>query len=277
MKPRNSRFLSASTKLSFLLMALVLGIATPALAAPGPTPAPTPGTGGVSDEDKAKARVLFKQGIGKFDEGYYQAALSLFSKALALYPNPKIHTRIALCHKWLGSNLKALEHYEKFLKTVPKMPDKPKDRVLYIKVKTEVKNLRNLISQLQIDIRGPTGAEVRINGRLLGTAPLSRLIRLKPGAVNITTISKGFYTFKRDLKLFPSQTQTVKIKMIKIKTKTKIIIRPAKPVWKRWWFWTAIGVVVAGTTGLAVGLTVTSTERPLNGIPVLHDALNVRW
>ncbi len=279
MKPRYSRTWSALLWPTLVLIALVLGITTPALAAPGPADAPAaaPEAGGVSEADKAKARVLFKQGIGKFDEGYYQAALSLFTKALALYPNPKIHTRIALCHKWLGNNLKALEHYEMFLKAVPKMPDKPRDRVLYIKVKTEVKNLRSLISQLQIDIPGPSGAEVRINGKLLGTAPLSRLIRLKPGAVNITTIAKGFYTFKRDLKLFPSQTQAVKIKMIKIKTKTKIIIQPAKPVWKRWWFWTAIGVVVAGTTGLAVGLTVTSNERPLNGIPVLHDALNVRW
>jgi PEGA domain len=275
MKPSKSRFWSAAVTSALLLITFVFGFGTPALAAPGAAPAVAPEGRAVSDADKAKARVLFKQGIGKFDDGYYQGALSLFFKALALYPNPKIHTRIAQCHKWLGNNLKALEHYELYLKSVPKMPTKPRNRVLYIKIKTEVKNLRSLISQVQIDITGPAGAEVRINGQLVGAAPLSRLIRLKPGAVNITAISKGFYTFKRDLKLFPSQTQTVKIKMIKIKT--KIIIKAAKPVWKRWWFWTAIGVVVAGTTGLAVGLTVSSTERPLNGIPVLHDALNVRW
>lgn len=269
MRHHNPLFRSARPGL--LVIALALGITTPALAAPAP------GTGSVSAEDKDKARVLFKQGIGKFDEGYYQQALMLFTKALRLYPNPKIHTRIALCHKWLGNNLKALEHYEEYLKAVPRVPDKPGDRVLYLKVKTEVKNLRSLISQLRIAIAGPTGAEVRINGKLVGTAPLSRLIRIKPGAVNITVIAKGFYTFKRDLKLFPSQTQTVEITMIKIKTKTRIIIRPSKPVWKRWWFWTAIGAVVAGTTGLAVGLTVTSTERPLRGTPVLHDGLNVRW
>jgi hypothetical protein len=268
MRPRNSWF--RSVKPTLLFIALVLTIGAPARAAPS-------WAAGVSAEDKTKARVLFKQGIGKFDEGYYQAALSLFTKALTLYPNPKIHTRIALCHKWLGNNLMALEHYEKYLKAVPTLPDKAGDRVLYLKVKTEVKNLRSLISQLQIDITKPPGAEVRINGKLVGSAPLSRLIRLRPGAVNITVIAKGFYTFKRDLKLFPSQTQTVKITMVKIKQKTKIIIKSGKPVWKKWWFWTAIGVVVAGGTGLAVGLTVSSTERPLRGTPVNHDGLSVRW
>jgi len=267
MKPRFRWF--RSVRPTLLLIALALGVSAPALAAPA--------AGGVSAQDKAKARALFKQGIVQFDGGYYQQALTLFTQALALYPNPKIHTRIALCHKWLGNNLKALEHYEQYLKAVPQMPDKPGDRVLYLKVKTEVKNLQSLISQLQIDITEPPGAEVRINGRLVGTAPLSRLIRIKPGAVNITAITKGYYTFKRDLNLFPSQTQTVRITMLKIKTKTRIIIRPSKPVWKRWWFWTAIGVVVAGSTGLAVGLTVSSTERPLRGIPVNHDSLTVRW
>jgi len=271
MKPHNPW--SRPSRPVLLLMALALGTGGPALAGP----ATAPPTSAVSAKDKAKARVLFKQGIAKFDQGYYRQALALFTQALGLYPSPKIHTRIALCHKWLGNNLRALEHYEKYLEAVPGVPDKPRDRVLYLKVKTEVKNLRALISQVRIDLAQPTGAEVRINGKLVGTAPISRLIRLKPGAVNITAIAKGFYTFKRDLRVFPSQTATVKIKMIKIKTKTKIIIRRGKPVWKRWWFWTAIGVLVAGGTGLAVGLTVQTTERPLQGIPVNHDGLSVRF
>jgi tetratricopeptide (TPR) repeat protein len=254
-----------------LLVALTLGIGAPGLASPGPA------AGAVNPADKAKARVLFKQGITKFDEGYYREALALFTQALRLYPNPKIHTRIALCHKWLGNNLKALEHYEKYLEAVPQEPSQAGDRVLWAKVKAEVQKLLVLISQLRIELAAPAGAEVRLNGRLVGSAPLSRLIRLNPGAVNITAIAKGYYTFKRDLKLGPNQAQTVEITMIKIKVKTRVIIRSAKPVWKRWWFWTAIGALVAGGTGLAVGLTVQSTERALRGTPVLHDSLGVRW
>ncbi len=226
---------------------------------------------------KARAKVLFKEGIAKFDEGYYQQALALFVRALKIYPSPKIHTRIALCYKWLGNNLKALEHYERYLKSVPTRPVKARDRVLYRKVHAEVRNLRMLLAQLRVDISGPHGAEVMLNGKVLGTAPFSRTVRVAPGRINITAIAKGYHAFKRDISIARTQFRSIQITMIRIRVKTKVVVRSGTPVWKRWWFWTAIGVVVAGTTGMVVGFTTQPNERQLKGIPVVHDALNVRW
>jgi hypothetical protein len=220
---------------------------------------------------------LFKKGIEKFDGGYYRQAIKLFKQAYFHFPSPKIHTRIALCYKWLGNNLKALEHYERYLKLAKERDLAQKERVLIGKVKVEVKNLLLLLGQLRIEMKAPAGAEIRVNGKLLGTAPLSKLVRLPPGSVNVTAIKKGYYAFKRDLDLPAGKVTRVSITLVKIKPKV-VKVSVKTPVWKKWWFWTAVGVLAAGAAaGAGVGYYYGRPARELKGLPVNHDSLGARW
>ena len=73
---------------------------------------------------------------------------------------------------------------------------------------------------------------------------------------------------------------TLSITLIKIKPKVikKIIKIRAKPIYKRWWFWTAVGVLVAGgATALGVTFGIQDKARDLTGVPLRHDNLGLRW
>jgi len=196
-----------------------------------------------------KARALFRQGIQDFDGGDYTRAIERFKAAFKLYPSPKIHTRIALCYKWLSNQLKALEHYEIFLRLMPKHPAKPADARLRERVEQkEIPRLLAMVIQVRIEMTTPAGAEVRVNGRKVGISPLRTTVRLNPGPVAVTATRKGYYGFKRDLAIARGKSALVRIRLIKIKPKVirKIVKVPATPIYKRWWFWTAVGAVVAG-------------------------------
>ncbi len=264
-------------RMASTLCALLLALqATSALAAP--TPAASPPRRGA---DYQKARVLFKEGIKAFDDGYYNQAITKFKAALKLFPSPKIHTRIALCYKWLGNNLMALQHYEIFLKKAPKNPTKQRDIALRKRVVEKmIPQLLNVIGQLRVSIAKPEGAEVRINGKPIGVAPLNRLIRLNPGLIAVSASFKGYYGWKKDLVLKPKQTMKLPITLIKIKPKVikKVIKIKATPIYKRWWFWTAIGALVAGgVTALGVTLGIQDNPRDLSGTTLRHDSLRLRW
>ncbi len=265
------RFLSTVTCIGLVLtVAPVSGRAAPAPREEVRPPAKRPG-------GREVALPLFRKGIAKFDGGYYQDAIKLFKEAMFHFPSPKIHTRIALCYKWLGNNLKALEHYEAYLKEAKEKGLLEKERVLVGKVKVEVKNLLLLIGQLRIIAEKPAGAEIRVNGKLAGTSPLTRTLRIPPGNVNVTVIKKGYYTFKRDVDVRPGGVTKVAVTLLKIKPKV-VKIKVEVPYWKKWWFWTTVGVLAAGAaTGAGLGYVYGRPKRELTGTPINQDSLGVRW
>jgi hypothetical protein len=233
-----------------------------------------------AEKGKAAALPHFKKGIQLFNDGDYRKAIDAFEKAYALFPSPKIHVRIALCYKWLAQNLKALEYYERYLKETPEKPKDKATRLTRRKTEMEVKNLLKLVARIRVQMEAPQGAEVRLNGKLLGNAPLDKTARMEPGTATLVAMHKGYHPFQREVKIAANHKKHIKIKLIKIKPKvikkTKVIKSP--PIYKRWWFWTAIGALVAGgATGLGIGLGMREEKRELKGTPINQDAIGVRW
>lgn len=266
-----------------VLLAAALCWATSAHAAPPGEEAPreraaAPDPKGPQYQEALK---LFKQGIADFDGGYYTRAIEKFEAAQKLYPSPKIHTRIALCYKWLGNFLKALEHYELFLKEFPAKPESEADAQLRVQVeKTEIPRLLVTLAQVKLVMDGPPGAEIRINGRPVGVAPMDRMFRLEAGPIAISAAFKGYYEFKRDLNVARGKSAEVAITLLKIQPKVirKVITIRATPIYKRWWFWTVVGTVVAGgAAGLGAWLSLREIPRDPTGDRINHDGLTLRW
>jgi tetratricopeptide (TPR) repeat protein len=233
---------------------------------------------------KAAALPHFKKGIALFNDGNYRQAIDEFEKAYSIFPSPKIHLRIALCYKWLAQNLKALEYYEKFLEETPENPEDKSIRIVRKQTELEVRNLLKLVARVRMVMEGPKGAEVRINGELVGHAPLDKIKRLEPGKATVVALHKGYHPFRRELQVSSNQEAQVKIKLLEIKPKVikeqqvveKVIKEP--PIYKKWWFWTAIGTLVAGgATGLGVWLGTREEKRELEGTPVNQDGIGLRW
>jgi tetratricopeptide (TPR) repeat protein len=241
---------------------------------PAAAPAPTDKPGG-----REVALPLFREGKELFDTGYYLQALEKFKLALFHFPNPRIHTNIALCYKWLGQNLKALEHYELFLQQVPKDTTDATNAALRKQIEeVEVKALLRMVRSVRITMTEPPGAEIRVNGALAGLSPMDKVIRMNPGDVNITVILKGYYAFRKDLNLYTEPSAHVKVALVKIMPRVIKIKEKAVPIHKRWWFWTAIGVAVAGSTaGVLAKYGEIKRPRDLVGTPIYTDGFPVRW
>ncbi len=227
-----------------------------------------------------QAKVLFIAGIALFDRGHYIQAIAKFKAALTLVRRPKIFLRLALCYKWLGKTVTAIEHYRAFLKKFPKHPQKPKDQVLRKQVTMEIGNLLRLVAQVRIIMPKPAGATIRINGKLVGKAPISRSLLYSPETISVIASARGYYLFRKQLRLEANKRVTIKITLIKTKSKVvkKVIRIGPTPIYKRWWFWTVVGLAVTGgATGFGLYMGLKTTPREMTGIPLNHDSLGREW
>lgn len=258
-----------------LALVILLMAAPPAASAPGSAAASRPAA-------FREARKVFRQGIALFDAGDYRGAIEAFQRALVLYPSPKIHTRIALAYQWLGEPLKALEHCEIFLRAFPEQPKGAADVALRERTEKVAAELRRKIAYVTVVAEGPPGLDVRLDGRPLGAVPLRRVIRLMPGAHHVTATAGGHYPFQRDLRLAAGERVVVAVTLVKVTPKviTRVVVTGAaarpRPFYKQWWFWTAVGIVVAGATGATAWWLSRPELRDPTGLPLRYDALGWR-
>ncbi|MDY0001755.1 MAG: hypothetical protein RBU30_10700 [Polyangia bacterium] len=230
-------------------------------------------------QQRQKANKLFGEGKSLFDDGDFQGAIRKFKEAFIVYPSPVIHTRIAASYIWLGRPLNALEHYETFLRLSDSPSAKESTLRLREQVKGEVKKLLLKISQLRLILPGPPGAELRVNGAKVASAPHDGVLRLEAGRCSVIALANGYYPFRRDMKLEPGQSLDLRIKLIRVEPKVirqvKVIKDP--PVYHKWWFWTAIGALVAGGAS-ALGVVYGTRDNPRDptGILLFHDNLTRR-
>ncbi len=121
----------------------------------------------------------------------------------------------------------------------------------------------------------PAGASVLLNGVKIGVVPLS--VRLKPGKYKATVSLEGHETITdREVVVTAAGPNMASFDLAPIAKVPELpkeqpgdpdeLAASGSPFYKTWWFWTAIGVAVVGTTvGLAVGLS-GDDEAPASGV-----------
>ena len=102
---------------------------------------------------------------------------------------------------------------------------------------------RSTSSQLGI-ASDPVGASIAIDGHEIGTASPRVEIALPAGAHEVVAREDGYDDAKLALLLSPGATRDVTVPLSK-----------SRSVLTRWWFWSAVGVAVAGGVVLTYALT----------------------
>jgi hypothetical protein len=103
------------------------------------------------------------------------------------------------------------------------------------------------------------GALVRVDGADIGPTPTA--IRRPPGTHRFIVDKEGFVPYEATLNLRPGQSVALEAKLAEEKT----------PLTKRWWFWTAAGVIA---TGIGVGVYFAVRPAPTRPDP---DGGSVGW
>ena len=220
--------------------------------------------------DKARAAALLDQGNTLYDRADYKSALAKFKQAAALYPTPEIELNIGLTHERLRDLPAAATHFERFLNHVDRRADEARFRAIQQKLESIRKKLGTVSVVCKVK-----GAAVTVDGEPAGSTPLSHRLYVLPGRHELAVIGAGQKPFSKTLELVAGQHEVLKAKLQPLAAVKEpgtgaldLTPRPPpktgpRPFYKKWWFWTAVGVAVAGaTTAVVASQTGGSDELP---------------
>ncbi len=201
------------------------------------------------------AREAFDQGVVYFKAEQYQEAARSFRKAYELKPTWKLLFNIAQCEAALKRYGLAFESFESYLLEGGDEVTAARQEA----IRVELSRLRDLSGEL--DIQGPDGARVHVDGIERGTLPLVGTLRVAGGRHRITVIQDGKTIDERDIKL--SGRGVVAISVAEPSSRPEqgepaestatasLEKKPRKPL--RLWGWITAGTGAA--TAIAGGIT----------------------
>lgn len=228
------------------LFFLALLHATPAFAAdtarsPAGTTAPT--TVAATD----RARSLHIEGAKLYDEGKYEQAYVAFVAAWALKKHPQIAGNLADCEMKLGKYRDAADHYRFITRNVAG-DVKPEDQA---RAEGRLKEAQQKIAVVEIATTA-AGAEVSLDGTLLGKAPLPDALFLEPGQHTIEAHLDGYASAIQKIDATAGSSRTVRLEMTSSSggPKPPVVSTGPSPV-----LIIVSGVLAAGGIAAGIGFT----------------------
>jgi hypothetical protein len=234
----------------------------------------------------AQSDDLMKQGLAERRKSHDREALDLFKRAYELDHSARAMAQIGLAEQALGSWADAETHLDAALAQRDDSWIRKNESVLRRSKEAVAAHLGSL------ELWGtPEGAQVVVNDSPVGTLPLAGALRVPVGTVAVTVRADGYVEASRVLDITAGTITRERFALARKSAPTvtlggtaggdataggkgqpqvDLTARPTEPddqsqphpVWKRWWFWTAVGAVVA-----AGALTAFLVTRPKGGCP----------
>jgi len=248
------------TKVSLSLLVVCFTTAATAAAAPGE---PSVTVQSTSDgQAKARAQALLSEGTTAYGHGDYAAALDKFTAAYKVFPSPKLWFNIGQANRDLGRPVEAVEAFDRFL-TEAQVGDAPPETLT--EARRSAAELKTKLGQLQVTC--PTdGAEITVDGKQVGSAPLGNMIWTTPGRHQVAAQLAGFSPAIEDVVAVAGQAVSVDLDLRPIDLRaanqtaeTTLVGGGAAepqgdetPLYRRAWFWIAVGAAVGAGAAVAV-------------------------
>jgi len=227
-----------------------------------------PATATQSLDAKAKAQTLLKHGAQHYQRGEFADALAEFEAAYASFPSPKLLLNIGQCHRELGHVAESVQAFERFLAEAENPPSR-----MSAEARQAIEELAAQVGKLRIEC-AIADAEVRIDGKKVGIAPIEGLLPVSPGRHQLTASQQGHSRATSDVDVAAGTVGTVVLNPAALRdtgkragTRDDALIVSRRPVDKpekgwmlgRTWTWVATGsaVVLAGGA-TAAGLVMQS-------------------
>ena len=129
---------------------------------------------------KAQAQELLSQGSKLYHQGDLAGALEKFEAAYVAFPSPKLMFNIGQANRDLGRPVEAVEAFQRFLaEATDASPE------TMAEARNSVAELRGRLGRIRIDC-DTAGAQIAVDGKSVGVAPLPDLVWATPGRHQVT-------------------------------------------------------------------------------------------
>lgn len=157
----------------------------------------------------AEARAAFQEGVRQFADRHFAEALEAFRRAYRTRPHPSVLVNIANCYLALEDPRQAISYFERFLGD----PTNNASAQQRGEIQQALLNARRRLAQVQVFVQ-PAGAEVFVDGDLVGSAPLRRPLELGPGPHVIEARHQGSVTQQYQARLEPGAQLTITLDLV---------------------------------------------------------------
>lgn len=208
-----------------------------------------------AQDARARADKALKDGATLFTLQDYPGALERFREAASLHPGAKVELHMGRTLDAMGREAGAATYYARFM--ARQGPEVEGDGTAPIRER--LAELRRRLARVRVEGPAP-GAAVEVDKKAVGSLPLPGALFLAPGKHRVRVSADGRVLVDRALTLAAGGQVTVTVpRPVAVQPRqldTPLVPR-ARPIYKRWWFWTIVGVAVTGAVvgGVAASQT----------------------
>jgi tetratricopeptide (TPR) repeat protein len=192
------------------------------------------------------AQTLMQKGVRAALAEEYLEAIECYSRAASLVPSAN------LPHRYKGEALEKLQRWEEALASYQE----------YLRIKPGVRDADSIRQRMDEITRKriegsvlvsctPSVSNVRVDGKDIGACPLT--ISLRAGKHSLLVVAEGFQNRSESVDVTAGTTTALAIKLVRNSNPIPSLSatagekRGSGGVLSSWWFWTGVGVVLAGS------------------------------
>lgn len=225
--------------------------------------------------DEEEAKLHFEKAQTAYKLGQFEEAVREYEAAYRAMPDPAFLFNIAQSQrqqyrvdKKSFRLHKALSLYKSYLREMPEAPNRETVQKL-------IEELHQLLSQMEdraqqtdqdekkrearLVIRGESaeGGQVTLDGKLVGTVPVS--LQVEPGVHLVRVTRPGYKPYSTSITVSAGLKLDLPVALESVSGGRR---DEGTPVYKAWWFWTIIGVAVAGGAGTGIYFATRGDDIP---------------
>jgi hypothetical protein len=203
-------------------------------------------------------RAAVDSAIGEYEAGNFAEARSLFERANGMFPNARALRGMGMAEFELRNYAASIYFLEQALAA----PVKPLTPELRSETDALLARARGFVGRVRLTVE-PLDASVSLNGTAVQLGP-DHMLTLIVGDYAMVVSAQGYGSEQRQLRIAGGEEQAVSVQL----PKTVDVLTPVQPtaaseaadhgggsVFSSPWFWTAVGVAVAGAA-VGVGFAV---------------------
>ena len=139
----------------------------------------------------------FKDGVARYKEGKFDAALAEFKEAYRIAPHPLVLYNMAGCYRELSRYGEAVKAYRQFLSEGPGKA--PESRLT--DARAELDKIYALVGRVTVAVEPEAGASLFLDGQPLGTFPIEMPLIISPGTHKLLARAPGRADVERELRI----------------------------------------------------------------------------